>query len=434
MCRPPDITPQVPSRRRLQQNNGASARWDGEIEAGFDHPPGHEATSGNWGWNDLVASGIESQFRGNSEPRLKKSAKVKKPTTNPLVLAALKGVCPPSSFQQQPQGSWGSQKAAGTNTSASQWMRPSTFLPQMDVPNFPNLLQQIQQGLPTPSLSRGTGMDGLSSLESWAMKGTSGLNQMNPNPGSTFVAQGFPLGAMPDVELAEGFGVVGQEYFTDDDQELDEKKYKRMMSNRASAKRSRQRRQVRLDELEIQSAKLRVENAAVQRKLNEANEQIQKYQQQNEALQEELLKLRSELKQERTSASSGDCLSAEEGSNGHPEHSCNGDSNLKSGAATKIGACGKRKHEGACSGEFENESVLETKPFCLADRMSYGHAGNGSEVSGAGEGNNNSYKTSSPIRESSPSLMVSGDDAIDPDFFSSLMECFDGKPFDSLLV
>jgi len=69
--------------------------------------------------------------------------------------------------------------------------------------------------------------------------------------------------------------------------------YRRMMSNRASAKRSRQRRQERLDELEIVSAKLQVENSAVQRRLVEANERIRKFQHENESLQSELRMLKS---------------------------------------------------------------------------------------------------------------------------------------------
>ncbi|CAI5531622.1 unnamed protein product [Closterium sp. Naga37s-1] len=67
------------------------------------------------------------------------------------------------------------------------------------------------------------------------------------------------------------------------------------MSNRASAKRSRQRRQVRLEELEIQSAKLKMENAAVQRRLTEATDKIRRFQEQNSNLERELKRLRKEL-------------------------------------------------------------------------------------------------------------------------------------------
>ncbi|CAI5485500.1 unnamed protein product [Closterium sp. Naga37s-1] len=66
-------------------------------------------------------------------------------------------------------------------------------------------------------------------------------------------------------------------------------------SNRASAKRSRQQKQERLEELEIQSAKLRVENAAVMRRLNEASEHIRQYQESNDRLQNELKRLRDAL-------------------------------------------------------------------------------------------------------------------------------------------
>lgn len=440
MCRPPDIVPQVPSARRPQHNgHGVPARWDGRVEAGFGQPSNHDSKSGSWEWNELVASGVSSQPSsretlqtrpGAMSKQVKKPVKTKKSMPSPLVMAAIKGMCPTSSFPQQPQNSWGGQKVAGVNQSSSNWNRSSPFLPKMGAPvSYPNILQQMQQGVP-PASSWNPGIDGLNSLESWAKNGALGMNQVAQEPTSGFVAQGFPLGIMPDMELAnsESFGMGGQEDCSDDDQELDEKKYKRMMSNRASAKRSRQRRQVRLDELEIQSAKLRVENAAVQRKLNEANEQIQKYQSQNETLQKELAKLRADLEQGKINPSSG-CISVQEASNEHSE-SWNGGSEMKA-VGSKNGALGKRKHEEDSYDDFEDKSSLETKT--VVDTKPVCVAGSVSNVSADAEGKK-ICEAASHAREGSPSLMLSGDEAIDTDFFSSLMECFDGKPFDSLLV
>lgn len=68
-----------------------------------------------------------------------------------------------------------------------------------------------------------------------------------------------------------------------------------MLSNRASAKRSRQRRQERLGELEIQTAQLRVENSTLSRKYNDAMDQVQKYKKENTSLREELEATKAEL-------------------------------------------------------------------------------------------------------------------------------------------
>ncbi|CAI5930856.1 unnamed protein product [Closterium sp. NIES-65] len=86
------------------------------------------------------------------------------------------------------------------------------------------------------------------------------------------MAQGIPCGLPQEMEFHAGdMGAMSTDGMTAEElADLDPKKHKRMMSNRASAKRSRQRKQERLEELEIQSAKLRVENAAVTRRLNEA--------------------------------------------------------------------------------------------------------------------------------------------------------------------
>ncbi|KAG6549869.1 hypothetical protein Mapa_008851 [Marchantia paleacea] len=69
---------------------------------------------------------------------------------------------------------------------------------------------------------------------------------------------------------------------------ISEKRRKRMLSNRASAQRSRQRRQERLDTLEVLVAQLRVENAALTRKANNAVATAKKLEDENKVLRERL--------------------------------------------------------------------------------------------------------------------------------------------------
>jgi hypothetical protein len=68
-----------------------------------------------------------------------------------------------------------------------------------------------------------------------------------------------------------------------------------MNSNRASAQRSRQRRQERLDQLEILTAQLRVENATIVRKANLATQLAKKFEEEKDQLQVKLQKLKRVL-------------------------------------------------------------------------------------------------------------------------------------------
>lgn len=88
----------------------------------------------------------------------------------------------------------------------------------------------------------------------------------------------------------------------DNDDGTSDKKIRRMLSNRASAKRSRQRRQERLGELEIQTAKLRVENTTITRKYHEAIDQARRYQDENQKLRMDLENIRSQLETMKTGA------------------------------------------------------------------------------------------------------------------------------------
>lgn len=81
----------------------------------------------------------------------------------------------------------------------------------------------------------------------------------------------------------------------------DPKRLRRMLSNRASAKRSRQRRQERLGDLERQSAALRVEHAALARKFRDATDQARKAGEENQRLRSEMAVLQAEVEELRAS-------------------------------------------------------------------------------------------------------------------------------------
>eukprot|EP00897_Mesotaenium_endlicherianum_P004554 jgi/Mesen1/4126/ME000218S03244 len=85
----------------------------------------------------------------------------------------------------------------------------------------------------------------------------------------------------------------------DHDPATEEKKTRRMLSNRASAKRSRQRRQDRLHELEILHAQSRVDAAATTRQLDDALAQTRAAREQNAHLAQLVVTLQGEERGER---------------------------------------------------------------------------------------------------------------------------------------
>ncbi|CAI5942262.1 unnamed protein product [Closterium sp. NIES-65] len=93
---------------------------------------------------------------------------------------------------------------------------------------------------------------------------------------------------------------------------VDEKKVKRMMSNRASAKRSRKRRQERLEELEVLSASLHVDNASAQRRLNEAQDTIRRLQRCQQALQRSVAEAHAQLTAATAAATAAAATAAED--------------------------------------------------------------------------------------------------------------------------
>ncbi|CAI6012917.1 unnamed protein product [Closterium sp. NIES-65] len=80
------------------------------------------------------------------------------------------------------------------------------------------------------------------------------------------------------------------------EERAEEKRRKRQLSNCASSRRARQRQHDRLAELELDTAKLKLDNASAQRRLSEANEQIRLFQARNERSEQEVRRLRLELK------------------------------------------------------------------------------------------------------------------------------------------
>jgi hypothetical protein len=76
---------------------------------------------------------------------------------------------------------------------------------------------------------------------------------------------------------------------------IDEKRKRRMSSNRASAQRSRQRKQERLDELEILTAQLRLENATLSRRSKMAEHLAMKIELEKNELAKKLEELKKEL-------------------------------------------------------------------------------------------------------------------------------------------
>ncbi|XP_024399762.1 uncharacterized protein [Physcomitrium patens] len=86
---------------------------------------------------------------------------------------------------------------------------------------------------------------------------------------------------------------------------IDEKRKRRMSSNRASAQRSRLRKQGRLDELEILTAQLRLENSTLSRKSILAEQLVKKYQVEKSDLAKKVEELRKELEQARQARAQG---------------------------------------------------------------------------------------------------------------------------------
>lgn len=106
---------------------------------------------------------------------------------------------------------------------------------------------------------------------------------------------------------------------------IDEKRKRRMSSNRASAQRSRQRKQERLDELEILTAQLRLENATLSRRSQLAEQRAKIFQGERNNLAKMVDGLRKELDaiRQQNVQGSPDCGTESFTSGNHTSGLCN---------------------------------------------------------------------------------------------------------------
>lgn len=124
---------------------------------------------------------------------------------------------------------------------------------------------------------------------------------------------------------------------------IDEKRKRRMSSNRASAQRSRQRKQERLDELEILTAQLRLENATLSRKSKMAEQLAKRITLDRNELAKKVEELRKQLEEVRHA------LSHSLSDSGDDSNVCNTTANLDSGVCDMV--------EGGETSAFEVKAV-----------------------------------------------------------------------------
>eukprot|EP00475_Leptophrys_vorax_P003844 TRINITY_DN12245_c0_g1_i1.p1 TRINITY_DN12245_c0_g1~~TRINITY_DN12245_c0_g1_i1.p1 ORF type:complete len:430 (-),score=47.16 TRINITY_DN12245_c0_g1_i1:165-1454(-) len=428
MCRPPDSS--IPSGPGTISS--FVANWQGQV------PPQQINTTSDrtWAWNELVPSG---QMNNNFQVQ-------RQETKATFTADQLKHHAQNTSIN--------SFQASTQQLQRLQMLQQEQIL-QHQLQMQQNQLQQYQQlpqaMAPTPWNSMKTGLHCATqedvrakiqnpmsswphqpfSSEAWAKASgymdTDGMVQV-PAQGHTAPSFAWGCGADMDGPLMVGAdGAMAAE----NEEELDEKKYKRMMSNRASAKRSRQRRQCRLEELEIQSAKLKMENSAVQRRLTEAKDQIRRFQEQNTNLERELKRLRKEL---------GGCTAGDSGNDKASVSSLSTGSAGKTsilssphvtdvkGANEAVNPTNKRKRSDDAVVDTvvaPDSAVVKTEALYLED----------DDFTCAEETEDcNTELTASAAAEAPANAAgwESMGDAADGEFFATLIECFDGKPMEPL--
>ncbi|CAI6001770.1 unnamed protein product [Closterium sp. NIES-64] len=124
------------------------------------------------------------------------------------------------------------------------------------------------------------------------------------------------------------------------EERAEEKRRKRQLSNCASSRRARQRQHDRLAELELDTAKLKLDNASAQRRLSEANEQIRLFQARNERSEQEVRRLRLELKKLKPS-----------------DWNVDGDGNLEEGEACMPSEQGAARCQGVGNGGASSDPM-----------------------------------------------------------------------------
>ncbi|CAI5508796.1 unnamed protein product [Closterium sp. Naga37s-1] len=401
MCRPPDV---VPGAAQSEAEEELDARWRAQ-----QIDDATAAYGGAWNWNPMTAPGGRL-FGGNA-------------------------------------GMYGMMSADPSQMTAMQTRQPlqaQWLLPQHAQPALPKPPQMQPPTAHTPSAQQMFPM-------SWPPHAAHGMSAPAPilaTKGplgymSQGMAQGIPCGLPQEMEFHAGdMGAMSTDGMTAEElADLDPKKHKRMMSNRASAKRSRQRKQERLEELEIQSAKLRVENAAVTRRLNEASEHIRQYQESNDRLQNELKRLRDALARAGVPVANKPADAA-------------ADAGMSADFALKVGQAGKREvaepfAEGAGNKrarlvaptsfeESEEEGVHSPSAITGATAPpshAEGVAADAAVVAhGANEGLARARADGAGMAGAKGMGMKDADTLADAEFLAGLIGCFDdGKPLEALI-
>lgn len=179
-----------------------------------------------------------------------------------------------------------------------------------------------------------------------------------------------------------------------------------MQSNRASAKRSRQRRQARLEELDKSTAQLQEENSTMCTKLEQAQQEIVALEEKNRSLVGEVLQLRKML-------------------------------GLETASLEAAAAAPKAKFESTTSGAGQPQSCVESEgcgTVVKGEQESNGGFELDNEEGEENQGQDDngfdwlgslplSPGAASPLRASSPGLDQL---ALPVDSFSELLACLDG--------
>ncbi|CAI5522268.1 unnamed protein product [Closterium sp. Naga37s-1] len=110
-------------------------------------------------------------------------------------------------------------------------------------------------------------------------------------PWMSFMGPSLAMGSMPQGFLVRSGAAQAVGHDAGRIPVMSEKKHKRIVSNRASAKRSRQRRQQRLEELEVMAAHLQVDGADARKGLADATARLAVLQHENKNLLEQVAEL-----------------------------------------------------------------------------------------------------------------------------------------------